>query len=1012
MTADHPPSGAENTAFRETVPFEGTDALPERLPALDRGSSVQRYVILDRVGEGGMGVVYAAYDPSLDRRVALKFLGAHLSARDGIGEMRLLREAQAMARLSHPNVAVVYEVGTVDDRVFVAMEFVDGVHLRAWLAAEPRSLSAILELFRAAGRGLAAAHAAGLVHRDFKPENVLVDRHDRPRVTDFGISRNSPDVVGDVPEPGAPRPANPLSTPAGSHSLTRTGGILGTPSYMAPEQHLGDRADARADQFAFCVALYEAVAGVRPFAGSSPAQMLDAIVARRVAPGSDMPRWLRAVVLRGLEPDPRDRWPSMDALIAALGRQEGQGRRRWLLGGGLVAGLGLVAWFSLASPAEADPCPPASDRVAGIWAGPVREKVRAAFLATGAARAAAVFERVDRTLEHRLGSWVGAHREACRATRVRGEQSEALLDLRMQCLERARRQIAALPGLWQEKVSLDDAVKAALTVGELEACENTDALTAAAPPPRDPEVRRKVEALKRTLDRVAALQRAGQVDVGLSLGREAVTEARRLGYAPLLAEALHRDGQMEIDLGERENGLALLHEAYHAASEAHDDVRAATIMRLALYYSALDSKHFAEVDVLWKVAEAAVARVANHDDLTADLLGTEGVVLSQQGKRVEAIERLRRALALKEKLHGANDFQVYAAANNLAAVMLDSDSVEEALALNQRVRTLLEQTLGPEHPQVATSLQNQALILFQMGDYAGASRSAERGLEMRRKIYPADHPAIATGLRNLAIVRQAQYRDDEATELLERAERIAGGAPVPDPWTLAVIREDLAELALRRGDAPLARRILADLHRDQGDNGDGEVGRSITRGALELHDGKPAAARAAYQRALDISREHGEADPLEVAAALSGLGEVELFEGKTGAAIASFERATQPIEKRPRGRTHPFLVPILTDLGRARLRAGQPGQAIQVLDRAIAIADADRSSARTPAGRARFALAEALWTSGDRARAVALARTARDELGGRPDLARVDQWLQRHPAPGKGVVARARSVRP
>lgn len=255
---------------------------------------------------------------------------------------------------------------------------------------------------------------------------------------------------------------------------------------------------------------------------------------------------------------------------------------------------------------------------------------------------------------------------------------------------------------------------------------------------------------------------------------------------------------------------------------------------------------------------------------------------------------------------------------------------------------------------------------------------------------------MTRGLRNLAIVRKAQYRDEEARALLERARRIALRAPAADAWTLMAIDNDLADLALRRDDAALARRLVADLLRREasGQGQDGQVGRLITRGAIELHDGRAEAARAAYRQALALSRARGE-DPLEVAAATSGLGAAALLEGRTGEAISQLERAARRIEKRPGGSMNPVLVPILTDLGRARLAADRPAQAIAALERAVAIADADHSSARTPGARARFALARALWISRDRTRALALATAARGELAGHAGLGEVDGWIRR-----------------
>jgi serine/threonine protein kinase len=247
--------GASTRAFGEALSTAG---------ALAPGDTVGRYVILSMVGRGGMGEVYAAYDPQLDRRIALKLL--HETALGGasgrVARERLLREAKAIARLSHPNVVVVHDAGAIEDpthgeRVFLAMEFVEGATLSAWLEAEPRSWRAVREVFVAAGEGLAAAHEAGLVHRDFKPQNVMVAGEGSVRVMDFGLASDSSEAAsgGDGPLDlmGAAAPTSRTV------ALTRTGVLLGTPLYMAPEQFLGRATDARSDQFSFCVALHDGV---------------------------------------------------------------------------------------------------------------------------------------------------------------------------------------------------------------------------------------------------------------------------------------------------------------------------------------------------------------------------------------------------------------------------------------------------------------------------------------------------------------------------------------------------------------------------------------------------------------------------------------------------------------------------------------------------------------------------------------------------------------------------------
>ena len=265
---------------------------------------IDRFEIRGRIGGGALGVVFAAWDPRLEREVAIKLL------RSGSGgPERLLAEARAMAKLSDANVVTVHEVGMMGDRVLLVMERIHGCTLRAWIDAEERSWREIVATFVCAGRGLAAAHRVGLVHRDFKPDNVLVDAGDmRVLVTDFGLARSEDDRDGQ----------------AG----------VGTPAYMAPEQHEGAAVGAAADQFAFCVALYEALWRRRPFAGDDLAR--DKAEGRVIAPprNSTIPAWLRDAVLRGLAPTPAERWPDMDALCRVLASDPARTRLRRL---GIVA---------------------------------------------------------------------------------------------------------------------------------------------------------------------------------------------------------------------------------------------------------------------------------------------------------------------------------------------------------------------------------------------------------------------------------------------------------------------------------------------------------------------------------------------------------------------------------------------------------------------------------------------------------------------------------------------------
>ncbi|MBL9103608.1 MAG: protein kinase [Myxococcales bacterium] len=288
-----------------------------------------RYTPVGMLGEGGMGVVYVALDELLDRKVAIKLL-RHRGGGPA-AHFRMLREAQALARLAHPNVIAIHDVGEADGQIYLAMELVTGGTLRAWLKERPRTQAEILAVFSQAAAGLAAAHAAGLVHRDFKPDNVMIGADGRVRVMDFGLARapHGNDATTTSPDGGSILDAD----------VTVHGSLIGTPAYMAPEQLLGRAADTRSDLYGFCVALHEALHGERPFPGAAdPAQAVAQRHAPPTASAGQVPAWLQAVVLRGLAYDPEDRWPSLPALLAALARDPIAARRRLVR----VVGLTLV----------------------------------------------------------------------------------------------------------------------------------------------------------------------------------------------------------------------------------------------------------------------------------------------------------------------------------------------------------------------------------------------------------------------------------------------------------------------------------------------------------------------------------------------------------------------------------------------------------------------------------------------------------------------------------------------
>ncbi len=336
-----------------TQPASASDS-PARTPSsepaaeLDSGARLGRYIVQSRLGSGGMGIVYLALDPELDRKLAIKIVRPDAGGSSGSGETgaRLMREAQALAKLSHPNVVAIHDVGTLGDALFIAMEFIPGQTLRHWCAAPARGQEEILDAFVQAAKGLAAAHKIGIVHRDFKPDNVLVGDDTRVRVLDFGLARTQ---VHDISLEQTAAPASPPAMMAAG-DLTQTGAIMGTPAYMASEQHLGRPTDARTDQFSFCVALYEALYGQRPFEGDHIVVLAGNVVHGKIRSspaGSRVPANLRNVVLRGLQPEPDARFPSIDDLLRALENARDGRRRRRSSGTWIASGMSVVVAISV-----------------------------------------------------------------------------------------------------------------------------------------------------------------------------------------------------------------------------------------------------------------------------------------------------------------------------------------------------------------------------------------------------------------------------------------------------------------------------------------------------------------------------------------------------------------------------------------------------------------------------------------------------------------------------------------
>jgi serine/threonine protein kinase/tetratricopeptide (TPR) repeat protein len=754
---------------RPERPARGSEVTTEGLPprehageTLDPGTIVDRYTILSRVGEGGMGTVYAAYDPQLDRKVAIKLL--RISAERIVDRQRLLREAQAMARITHPNVVPVHDAGIAGDRVFVAMEFIAGVDLSRWLTRTRRPWREVLRVFREAGRGLAAAHEVGLVHRDFKPENVLCGDDGRILVTDFGLARRATDEEPDTIAPAVKSP-NLLST-----ELTHGGMIVGTPAYMAPEQHRGARPDVRTDVFNFAASLYRALYGELPYdprvlatwTGEDPAP-----TAREPPRDSEVPRSIARILARALAPRPEARFATLEALLHALDHSPAVVlRRRVPWAATLLLALALLLGARLLGRDRGRLCRGAAAPLAGAWNAEVKGRARQAFLASGRSYAPETWRRVEAVLDGYAREWATMRTEACEATHVRGEQSDDVLSERILCLDRGLAQLGALSSILEtaDAAVVDNAVQAASRLPWLGACADMVALRANAQLPTDPNTRARIQRLIEREAGVTALKDAVRTRQALSANEPLLHEARALGYPPLEARLLLMQGDLETALGLFAQAAAHLRDAVTASIAAHD-LRSQALAFIKLNY--LTQFNHEEAEGRWFDENARAALSRNPDDeVESERLRVQATQVMQEDVP-QAIELIQRALALRERGNPhTRAIEVASLLGNLALAYLNADDFAAAERALERAQTVLEPAVGSQSPALAFTLRLLAIARF------GQGRSAD-GLAIARRAYELEHDSLnpfdkTTAFYAVAVGFLEQGQPREALPYLEQ----------------------------------------------------------------------------------------------------------------------------------------------------------------------------------------------------------------------------------------------------
>lgn len=935
------------------TPAVGQDHAPGPLRVGDRFG---RYVVLEEIGRGGMGRVLRASDTELRRDVALKEVQWERVGSEGLA--RLAAEARAMARLSHPNVVEVYGVEARDDReLVVVMEYVPSVTFSAWLRAAPHDWRTVLACTVAAGRGIAAAHAAGLLHRDIKPSNLLVGGSGTIKVVDFGLAKSTLDSSGSRTD---------VVSPAIGMDLTLTGTVMGTPRYMAPEQHRGERLTAAADQYSFCLLSWEALCGARPFDD-------DPFGAKKAEgpppwPRCGVPRRIGEAVRRGLAPDPADRWPSLDALLAELEAATPVRRRGW---GALVflvgAGVGLGSW--LGGGTGPAPCQGATEKLADVWGPERRAEVRDAFAKIPASFAEPAADRVTRRLDDYASRWAAAHTEACTAATVRGELAPEDMDRELACLHRARVELGAVVDLLAAADTSVVARADALTSGlaPLSRCTDLAALWSEVEPPR-PEDVSAVEAVRALLAEARFHRAAGHYEPARRKVDEARALAEPLEYGPLKTELQLAIGESLDDRGDYEGAEVALREALQLATgwgQAYLTSRAASTL---IFNLGRQSRPADDAAGLLRLAKSE----AEDDPMALSAAHHAFAFLLEAAGDFEAAERhYAQALELRERAFGTQDFRTAMARGDHAKAMQRRGLFREAEAEQRRSLAQLEAFLGPEHPQVAVEYNNLGITLRALGRLDEAEAASRHALRLREAALGPAHPEVATSWQNLGNVHFDQGRYEEAEVEHRRA------------------------LELRRtihGDQSVK---VADSHNNLG-------GILHMQGRLEEAEAEHRVALRVREDLLGSDHPSVAMSLTNLAGALDELGKVEDAEQALKRAIPTWEKALGP--------AHPTTLAASDNL--ATLLLGQ-----RRFDEAASLLESTwsrRSVGTDPASvlaraRTAFLLARASWetkaSADDRRRARELARSALEDRAaagrgaGDEESAQIESWLAEHREP-------------
>jgi eukaryotic-like serine/threonine-protein kinase len=626
------------------------------------GVRIGRYQLLEMVGAGGMGMVWGAWDPELERRVAIKLVQPMVAA----ARERILAEGQALARLSHPNVVPIYDVGVMGEQIYLVMEWVRGITLRAY-AGTAANHGDLMDAYRQAGQGLAAAHRAGIIHRDFKPDNVIRGDDERVRVLDFGLA-----------QPEAPHQAR---EELGVGSQPRV--VAGTPHYMAPELAQGGAASPASDQFAFCISLRESLAEL----------------AKRT--NRPAPSWSQTFTSRGIAIDASRRFASMEDLLAALARDPTRVWRRRLIAIAIAAGAAAAFAVGSARAPAIEPCTGSDAEIASSWSPDMRTQMIAHLRSLGVLGGDQPAQ-IGRDLDAYRARWVASHRRACLA-REGQELTAVLYERRLGCLARARASLATVVELLTI-VPVDGLASALIARRALPETESCAAVDDSVVIPPSPAIAAQVAAVVPTIERARVLSVAARPEA-LDAARASVADARATGYEPLLARALLVQGRTEASLFQNVAATASLAESMTLALQGFDDVLA-----LEAYARWLWVSDYRDPPESWMVMSQLAVRSGGHGRFGRALMFNNlGARHYRATHRDKARAMLQRALAetTLETAPDGEDIELVAILQNLSLV---EPKVDLRLALVRRAAAAMESKLGRNHPWTVAARHQAAML--------------------------------------------------------------------------------------------------------------------------------------------------------------------------------------------------------------------------------------------------------------------------------------------------------------